>query len=68
MSCEVWAYLCTCFLVYCLFTRKPIQQSKSSGTEGDEDDGNPYEEPADEREEGGEFEDDCAADESVQRS
>ena len=51
-----------------LLTRSPIEQGKAGCAEGDENDGNPHEEPADEREEGGEFEDDSTTDESVQWS
>ena len=50
-----------------LLTRRPVEQGKAGCAEGNEDDGNPHEEPADEWEEGGEFEDYRAADESVQR-
>src|SRR5512133_3753461 len=59
-------YLCTYFLNYCLLTRRPVEQGKAGCAEGNQDDGNPHEEPADEGEEGGEFEDDSTADESVQ--
>ena len=61
-------YLCTCFLNDCLLAWRPVEQGKAGCAKGNEDDGNPHEEPADEREEGGEFEDDSTADESVQWS
>ena len=55
----------TCFRVYIISTRLPIEQSKSSRAESDDQHGNPYEEPANEREECGKLKDDRAANESV---
>lgn len=51
-----------------LLTWRPVEQCKAGCSKRNQDDGNPHEEPADDREEGGEFEDDRTADESIQWS
>jgi len=63
--CLQRVYLHTCFLVYTP-SRHPIQESERGRAKGDDEERNPHEEPADEREERGEFEDHRAADESTE--